>query len=41
VLDGLTTAELAREAYGVVLAGPSLEVDTAATEELRARKRSR
>ena len=38
VLDDFTTVELAREAYGVVLTD-ALEVDEAATEELRRRMR--
>jgi N-methylhydantoinase B/oxoprolinase/acetone carboxylase alpha subunit len=40
VLDDLTTLDLAKEAYGVVLATPSLAVDSEKTAELRARLRS-
>jgi N-methylhydantoinase B/oxoprolinase/acetone carboxylase alpha subunit len=40
VLDDFTTIELAREAYGVIFADErTLEVDTAATEQLRAELR--
>jgi N-methylhydantoinase B len=41
VLDDFTTIELARDAYGVVFADErTLEIDTAATEELRERLRA-
>jgi N-methylhydantoinase B len=42
VLDDFTTIELARDAYGVVFADErTLELDAAATEELRGRLRAR
>ena len=40
VLDDFTTLELARDAYGVALT-EALDVDEAATEELRAQMRKR
>jgi hypothetical protein len=41
VLDDFTTIELARDAYGVVFADErTLEIDTAATDELRERLRA-
>ena len=40
VLDDFTTLELAREAYGVVIDGASMTIDSDATDELRARLRT-
>ncbi len=40
VLDGFTTAELARASYGVVIDPHSLELDSGATELLRAERRA-
>ena len=41
VVNGIVSAEAAREIYGVALAAPEMRVDVAATEELRARIRER
>ena len=39
VVNGIVSAEAAREIYGVALDHPEMRVDAAATEELRARIR--
>ncbi|MDE0031410.1 MAG: hypothetical protein OXU42_18675, partial [Deltaproteobacteria bacterium] len=39
VVNGIVSAEAAREIYGVALEQPEMRVDVAATQELRARIR--